>query len=244
MSAFPPSIRSAQCILVGLLSLVATKAPLAQQTDVPFYNVYTGFGDIYSHSYGLNQPGFHLQAGANLRSWLSAGFDYTVASGSETLHTNQLTPVLQQEIGGVIQEFIAAGVIPANYKLAVPTDAFTQTFTIGGEYTYRHFQKTTLFARPSLAALREVATPHPYDEVSTLIVQGLAPSGHVLDWVGAYGFGGGADFLFTRHLALRTQLDAIYNHPFSNILEGGRWSVRFSVGPSFSFGRNILTAHH
>lgn len=216
----------------------------AQQTDVARYNLYAGFTDLDSPNYGLNQTGFHLQAGVNLRRSISAGFDYTVASGSEHLTQGKLTPAVQQELAPILLSFIQQGLIPATYQLSVPTDVFTQTFTIGGEYTNRHFEKVTLFVRPSLAALREVATPHPTDAVSTLIVQGLTPSGHKLDWVGAYGAGGGADYLFTRNLALRAQLDVIYEHPFSDILENGRWTLRYSIGPSFSFGRNILAKSH
>jgi hypothetical protein len=80
--------------------------------------------------------------------------------------------------------------------------------------------------------------------LSTLIVQGLAPSGHRLDWVGAYGAGSGADYIFARHLALRAQSDVIHKHPFSDILLNGRWTLRYSIGPSFNFGRNIPSNKH
>jgi hypothetical protein len=216
----------------------------AQQIDVARYNFYAGFTDLDSPNYGLNQTGFHFQAGVRLRPPISAGFDYTVASGTEHLTQAKLTPAVQQQLAPILLSFIERGLIPPTYELSVPTGVFTQTFTIGGDYTNRHFERVTLFVRPSLAALREVATPHPTDTVSTLIVQGLAPSGHKLDWVGAYGAGGGADYRFTRNLALRAQLDVIYEHPFSDILVNGRWTLRYSIGPSFSFGRNILAKSH
>lgn len=244
MSAARHIKRNGQHLFFLMCCLLMANISKAQQMDIPFYNVYTGFTDLDSPNYGLNQVGFHLQSGVNLRRWLSAGFDYTVASGTEQLTPAKLTLPVQQELTPVLMQFIEEGLIPANYQLSVPTGVLTQTFTVGGEYTYRRFEKATLFVRPSLAALREVATPHPTDAVSTIIVQALVPSGHKLDWVGAYGAGGGVDYLFTRNLALRAQLDVIYEHPFSDLLANGRWTLRYSIGPSFSFGRNILSRGH
>jgi hypothetical protein len=38
---------------------------------------------------------------------------------------------------------------------------------------------------------------------------------------------------------LRTQADLVYDHLFNDLLKDGRWTVRFSVGPCFNFGKNI-----
>ena len=53
------------------------------------------------------------------------------------------------------------------------------------------------------------------------------------------GLGGGFDILFSKHFALRTQVDVVYDHLFNDLLADGRWTVRFSVGPAFNFGKNI-----
>jgi hypothetical protein len=34
-------------------------------------------------------------------------------------------------------------------------------------------------------------------------------------------------------------MEVVWNHPFSDILTDGRWTFRYSVGPSFQFGRNV-----
>jgi hypothetical protein len=60
-----------------------------------------------------------------------------------------------------------------------------------------------------------------------------------MDWTGFYGFGGGADFLLYKHIGLRAQADLVYNHLFSDILQDGRMTTRFSIGPCFNVGRNI-----
>jgi hypothetical protein len=203
----------------------------AQQTEIRRYDAYAGFTDIDAPDLGLNQQGFHGQVGMNVRPWYSVGFDYSVVSGSELLTTALLPAALQAQVNAAQQQFIALGLLPPNYILQVPTDAFTQTFAFGPQLV--------LFARPSLGALRERATPHPADPFQKLVVQELAPAGYKLDWTGFYGIGGGADVRVNKWLGVRGQFDAVYNHPFNDILANGRWTYRYSIGPSFHFGRNI-----
>jgi hypothetical protein len=73
-----------------------------------------------------------------------------------------------------------------------------------------------------------------------MIVKGLAPAGHKTDWTYFYGFGGGADFNFSKHFSLRVQADLVRDHLFNDILRDARGTIRFSVGPAFNFGRNIV----
>jgi hypothetical protein len=70
-------------------------------------------------------------------------------------------------------------------------------------------------------------------------VQQLAPKGKKTDWQGFYGFGGGFDILFNKHIGWRFQSDLVYDHLFNDLLKDGRFTVRFSVGPCFNFGKNI-----
>ena len=216
----------------------------AQQKEVSRYDAFAGFTSINAPALGLSQPGFHTQAGINMRPWYSVGFDYSVASGSEILKTDLLPSALQQTINGGILLYKSMGLLPAGYTLAIPTDAFTQTFAAGPQMVYRHYDKLTLFLRPSLGALHETATPHPLagDFFAASVVQQLAPTGKKADWTGFYGLGGGGDFAITRHFGIRAQMDAVYNHPFNDILANGRWTYRYSVGPSFHFGHNIIAS--
>jgi hypothetical protein len=103
----------------------------------------------------------------------------------------------------------------------------------------RHFSRFTLFIRPSLGTLRERAVPHAADAFQKVIVAELAPAGFKLDWTGFYGVGGGGEVAVSRHFGLRAQMDFVYNHPFNDILANGRWTSRYSVGPSFHFGADI-----
>ena len=212
----------------------------AQQTDVPQYNIFNGFSYFETPSLNLAERGYHLQVGRNIRSWLGAGFDYSVVTGHNSLTPNQLTSSLQQQLQTEIEYLISVGLLPPGYQLIVPTDAFSQTFAAGPQFEYRRFEKVTLFARPSLGAIRQRVTPHPADPFAVQVVNQLAPQGSKVDWQGFYGFGGGVDWKATRNFGVRIQSDLVYWHLFSDLLKNGGWTVRFSVGPQIRFGRNIL----
>jgi hypothetical protein len=227
--------------LAPIVLLALPVCALAQQTDVERFDLYGGFTYFETPELNLAERGFNFQAGTNLTTWLSAGFDYSVVNGHNSLTPNLLKTSLQQQLAAEIGELIALGIIPPNYQLVVPTDAFSQTFALGPQLTYRHFVPITLFLRPSLGAIRQRVTPHPTDPVSTAIVQQLVPSGSKLDWTGFYGVGGGFDWNATRHVGLRMQADIVYWTLFNDLLKNGTWTVRYSVGPAFHFGKNIVT---
>jgi hypothetical protein len=230
-------------VTVLIAAFFRPASTLAQQDYVSRYDAYAGFADIDSPALGLNEHnGFHAQAGMNMRRWLSMGGDYSVASGHEILTTNLLPAALQAQINAAQAQYIALGLLPASYRLAVSTDAGTQTFAFGPQLAFRHYSKLTLFGRPSLGALRERAVPHPADPFQQVVVTQLAPAGFKRDWTGFYGIGGGGDISLTKHIGLRAQMDFVWNHPFNDILANGRWTFRYSVGPSFHFGRNIAAA--
>ena len=223
----------------------------AQQQYVGRYDLYTGFSDLYTPGLNkINQKGFHLQAGINNKRWLSTGFDYSIQTGDTTLVPGFASPAIKAGILQLYQlyaETDGAYGLPPTYAVDVPLSATTQTFTAGSQLNYRHFSKVTLFIRPSLAAFRLEATAHPRpgtpDEtvVAALIATNvLQPNGTITDWTGAYGVGGGADFAINKHFGIRAQMDAVWNHPFNYVVANGGWSYRYSIGPSFHFGRNIL----
>ncbi len=235
-------LASAAC---ALLSFAFGATAQAQQPYVSRYDAYVGFADINAPDLGLNQPGFHLQAGMNPRTWYTIGFDYSVANGSEVLTPELLPANLQAQVAAAQAGYTAAGLLPAGYQLRVPTDVNTQTFAFGPQYINRHFSKLTLFLRPSLGALRERAVPRPAtDPFQKAIIAELVPAGFKRDWTAFYGVGGGGDLAITKHFGVRTQLDIVRNHPFNDILADGRWTYRVAVGPSFHFGRNISTTDH
>lgn len=221
--------------LLRALAVVCVTLPAlcgsAQTGYVGRYDLYTGFSNLNTPGLShINQVGFHLQAGAVASRWLSYGFDYSVQNGSSQLTTGIATRALQQQL---------AAELPPGYVLRLPFSATTQTFTAGGQLTIRKYHAATFFVRPVLAAFHITATPHANDQIGALVAAQLAPTGQLSDWYGAYGAGGGLEVPVLRHLGARVQLDAGWNHPFTNILANGSWSYRFSVGPAFHFGGNV-----
>ncbi|HXK04138.1 MAG TPA: hypothetical protein VMS37_17165 [Verrucomicrobiae bacterium] len=222
-----------------LLILLATSA-LGQQTYVTRFDAFTGYTYLNSPHVGLAENGFHTQFGVRPWTWMSIGFDYSVSQGDLTLTPNLLLPSIQQTLGAVLAQLAAAGKLPPGYSLVVPASSTTQTFAGGPQFAYRHWKPVTLFIRPSCGIIKETATPHPGDPIATLITQQLAPSGEKRDNVIFYGFGGGIDLLFSKHFAARIQADFVHDHLFSDLLTDSRNTVRFSIGPCFNFGKNIV----
>jgi hypothetical protein len=228
-------------IVVPVVLLLAASPVAAQQTYVSQFDVFTGYAFLDSPHINLFENGFQAQFGYRPKPWYSLGFDYSRSSGDLVLTPGLLPPALSQPILGAIPLYIAAGKLPAGYALAVSAHSTSQTFAIGPQLAYRHFSHLTLFNRPSLGAIHEVAVPHPAasDWFATSIAAELAPSGKKTDWQGFYGFGGGFDILFSKYVGIRTQADLVHDHLFNDVLADGRWTVRFSIGPCFNFGKNI-----
>jgi hypothetical protein len=218
-------------VLLAAALLFPPSTVFGQQEYVSRYNVYAGYAFLDSSHVALFENGVHFQAGVNSKTWLALGFDYSVSAGDLTLTPGLLTPALQQELS---QE------LPPGFSLSVRSHSRTQTFAAGPQFSYRHYSKVTLFVRPSIGAIYERAIPHPSNPVAQLVVEQLAPSGYKTDSTAFYGFGGGADLIFSKHVALRMQADLVHDHLFSDLLQNGRMTVRFSIGPCFNFGKNIL----
>jgi hypothetical protein len=235
-----PLIRCTVPFALACLALARATSASAQQKDIERFDLYAGYTYFTTPDLNLDEHGFHIQAGYNATPKMAIGFDYSNVSGHNSLYPSLLTMTTQLQIATALNDLALEGLLPPGYQLSVPTGSTTQTFAAGPELTIRHYVPVTIFVRPDLGAIREVATPHPGDPIAALIVQGLAPSGHKISWASFYGFGGGVDWNASRHLALRVQVDEVYNHLFNDLLKDSRWTTRVSVGPSFRFGGNIL----
>ena len=222
------------------VGLLLAASAMGQQTDVPRYDAYVGYAFLNSPHIGLFENGVAVQVGFRPKRWYSLGFDYTLAQGNLNLTPDMLPDALHQQLAGQLGQLVKAGVIPPTYSLMVPAHSLTQSFAVGPQLAYRGMTHATLFLRPLFAgAMRERATPHPADPVALGIAHALAPSGNKTDIAPFVGFGGGFDIIINRTLSLRTQADLVYDHLFNDLLRDGRFTVRFSVGPAFNFGKNI-----
>lgn len=235
------STSQTQLVVRIFLALLVLAAPaLCQPKYVTRYDAFVGYAYLNSPAIELPENGVQLQIGVRPKTWYSLGFDYSNVRGELKLSPHLLPTTLQQQLGAQLAQLAAAGRLPAGYSLVVPAGSTTQTFAAGPQLAFRHWSKVTLFLRPSIGYIREVAVPRPKDAIATGITNQLAPSGKKIDWTRFYGVGGGADLNFSRHVSLRVQADYVYDHLFPEILRDGRRTVRFGIGPAFNFGKNIV----
>ena len=223
----------------ALVALVLARHARAEQAYVGRYDVYNGFTYFDSPDIKLQERGYHLQLGYNPSTWLAAGFDYSVVTGTLTLRQDLLKPSVAGLLAAQIVPLVHAGIIPPTYQLALPIASTTQTFAAGPQLEFRHFRRVTLFARPSAGAIYEVATPHPGDAITRGLAAQLAPSGQKSEWKGFFGAGWGAEVNFTDHIAVRMQADFVHDTLFTDLLKSARNTWRLSIGPDLHLGRNI-----
>ena len=234
------SLSSRRAVVLALTSLVLSGNAFGQQEYVGRYDAYVGYAYLNSPHISLNSSGVHLQTGLRIKSWLSTGFDFSDSSGRGLLTPNLLTDALQQTLGAQLKQLAALGMLPSGYSLAVPFNASTRTYEAGPQLAYRRFTMLSLFVRPALGAVQQIATPRPTDPIANVIVQQLTPAGKKTDWQYFYGFGAGATINMTQHTAINVQMDLVRDHLFNDILKDGRWTIRLAVGPNIQWGRNMM----
>jgi len=232
----------------GLALLTVFLLPASGQQDqtpppeppyVGHFLIYTGFMFLDSPKISLFEPGIHVQAGMRWSRHISVGFDYSRGTGNTSIALSQATTALQKTYDPILTALIATGQLPANYVAALPFSSVTQTFTAGPEFPYRRFKRFTPYIRPSAGIINEVATAHPTDHLTTIVVRAVAPSGREEEWTAFYGFGGGCAFNITKHFSMVVQADLVHDHLFPDLLREGRNTIRFSIGPGVQFGSNV-----
>src|SRR5450759_597170 len=218
-----------------LFVLLTTLTCFSQQTDIRQFSTFGAYSYLATPSLNLTQRGFDGDFGINMRSWLTLGGDFSYASGHSSLVPNDLNAATQAKLAPFLP------FLPPGFVLAVPYNSSTYTYEAGPQFNYRGMKKVTLFVRPALGALHANVTVKPGDPIAKLIVHGLLGTNLTRsDTVVFYGFRGGATLEITPNFGLRAAADVFHYNFFSNLLNGGRNSVRLTVGTKFSFGKNIL----
>jgi len=229
-------------ILSAVLFFIAASSItcFAQQDYVSRFDAFGGYSFLDTPSLNQLLNGFNGEFGVNVKTWIAIGVDYSIFTGSNNITTRMLKPALQQEVDAEVAMLQAGGILPANYQVAVPTNSTVWTFSGGPQFNLRKLKYVTFFIRPALGVLHETATLKPTDPFTTELVDTLVgPSMKKSDQATFYGVGGGMDFNFSDRWGLRFASDYVHYNVFSNILDGSRNTVRFSVGPTFRFGSNI-----
>jgi hypothetical protein len=227
-----------EMLLASTVFLLAPQAS-AQDQYVGQFLVYSGFMYLNSPHISLAEPGIHIQTGMRWSRHISLGFDYSRGTGDTTIGLGLATQSLQNYVKPLLAQAIAAGALPPNYVAALKFSSVTQTVTAGPEFPYRRFKRFTPYIRPAVGLINEVATAHPADLITKLLVKQIAPSGQESEWTLFYGFGGGIAINITKHFSLVTQADFVHDHLFPDLLKDGRNTIRFSIGPGVQFGNNV-----
>lgn len=230
--------------LIIIIILFSALSCFSQQDYIARYSTFTAFSYLSTPSLNLVQRGFDGDIGYNYKPWLTLGFDFSVESGNSSLQPNHLSNSAKAQLAPILP------LLPPGFVLATPYDGTTYTYEGGPQFNYRHFKKFTLFARPALGAIHEDFTAKPgrcqqpelnCAAILTKVVGGLVgPSLTKTDTVVFYGFGGGITWEATHHVGIRIATDYVHYNFFSNLLDGGRNSVRVTVGTKWSFGKNIV----
>ena len=223
----------AKCLLICSLAILACLPAFAQQTDINRYTIYTGFDYMTSPARNLTERGFDVDFGVTLKPWVALGGDFSaighdIISGSGTINGSETVyaPTL-----------IAVGIPPSSVH--VPFKSTTYTFAAGPQFYLRKWQKITLFARPGLGGIHESAVLTFPPGLGPLLTQlGIPiPSSHQSDTTWFVGAGGGFELNLSRRVGLRFTADWVNSHLFDNLLTNRQNYVRFTVGPTFKWGR-------
>jgi hypothetical protein len=227
--------RSTFILLLVFLSLSVVTC-LAQQTFVSKYSTYGAFSYFSTPSLNLTQRGLDTDFGINVRSWLTLGGDFSYGMGNSSLLPSNLNAATQAKLAPFVPTFVKLGI-----PLVVPYNASTYTYEAGPQFNYRKFKKVTLFARPALGALHANIQTKPNNPYIAQLVGGLlGGKTSQSDTVVFYGFGGGLTWEITPTFGIRVASDFVHYNMFSDILNGGRNTMRVTVGTKYSFGKNII----
>jgi hypothetical protein len=230
--------RALFCGLTVLICICSLPA-FSQQADINRYTLFTGFDYMISPARNLTERGFESDFGVTVRPWLGLGGDFSaigdqVISGAGTIRGSEtvFAPLLTSPIA------VMLGAPPPNL-VHVPFKSTSYTFAAGPQFYFRKWEKITLFARPGFGGIHENASftlPVQLGELLT-VLGATVPSAHQTDTALFFGLGGGIDLNVSRKVGIRFATDWVNTHLFTNLLTNRQNYVRFSVGPTFRWGR-------
>lgn len=221
------------CVLAFLLVSTALTC-FSQQTDIREYSVIPMFTYFSTPSLNLTTRGFNGDIARNVRPWLTLGFDFSTSSGDSTLIPSYLNAATQARLAHLLPPGVPASAV------AVPYGTSISTYQAGPQVNIRKLRKFTFGVRPALGVLHVKFQANPNPASAPLVAALMGGKLSASDNAVFYGFGGSVTWEATPHFGLRFAADLAHYNFFGDLLNGGRNTVRVSVGPKFSFGKNIL----
>jgi hypothetical protein len=215
-------------LLLGIFILGSL--PVFAQTEINHYTLFTGFDYMLSPARNLTERGFESDFGVTVKPWLGMGVDVGILSGAGTITGTET--VYAAPVDGLLGPGAAS-------QLHVPFNSDTYTFAAGPQFYIRKWEKVTFLIRPGFGGMHEKADI-TFPGYLGPIFQGLRiapPSAHQNDTQLFFGLGGGFDLNLSRRIGARFAADWVNTHLFSNLLVPRQNYVRFSVGPTFRWGK-------
>jgi len=233
MKRFPSTLSArlavaARLLICGLAIFVALPAFAQQDVSINRYTLYTGFDYMTSPAMHLSQRGFDTDFGVTVKPWLGLGVDFSAAgnaiiSGGGTINGSQTV------FAPAISPFV-----PPN-MIKVPFNSTTYTIAVGPQIYIRKIKKVTFLIRPGLGAIKASSDLHFPPGIGSLPIPPLTANQSDTTWF--IGLGGGFDINISKRVALRVTGDWINTHLYSNILTDRQNYGRFTIGPTWRWGR-------
>ena len=240
MKSFPSMLSArlavaARLLICGLVIFVALPAFAQEDISINRYTLYTGFDYMTSPAMHLSQRGFDTDFGITVKPWLGLGVDFSAAgngiiSGGGTINGSQT--VFAPAIGPIIEP------IPTS-AIQVPFNSTTYTIAVGPQIYIRKIRKITFLIRPGLGAIKASSDLNLPPQLGPIFghLQLPIPAAHQSDTTWFIGLGGGFDINVSKRVALRVTADWINTHLYSNILTDRQNYGRFTIGPTWRWGR-------
>jgi len=222
-------MRRVPLLLCGLLILSVSLPVLAQQTDINRYTLFTGFDYMISPARNLTERGFEADFGVTAKPWLGLGVDFGILSGAGTITGTET--VYASKVNQLLPGAAA--------QIHVPFDSVTYTFAAGPQIYIRKWEKITFLIRPGLGGMHERADITFPANLAPVFgaLQLPVPSTHQTDTKLFFGMGAGFDLNLSRTVGFRFAADWVNTHLFTDLLSPRQNYVRFSVGPTFRWGK-------
>lgn len=221
MRYIKPLLFCSLCIFMAL--------PMFAQNEINRYTLFTGFDYMISPARNLTERGFESDFGVTVKPWLGMGVDVGIISGAGTITGTET----------VYASAVNALMPGAASQIHVPFNSTTYTFAAGPQIYIRRFEKVTFLIRPGFGGMHERADI-TFPSSLGPIFQGLhltPPGVHQNDTQLFFGLGGGFDVNVSRKIGVRFAADWVNTHLFSNLLVPRQNYVRFSIGPTFRWGK-------
>jgi hypothetical protein len=216
-------------ILCAVLILASGVSLCAQQTDINRYTLFTGFDYMIGPARNLTERGFETDFGITMKPWLGLGADFGVLSGAGTITGTETVyaPAVNQLMPG------------AAASIHVPFNSVTYTFAAGPQFYIRKWEKVTFLIRPGFGGMHERADITFPTTLAPLFgaLQLPVPGVHQSDTKPFCGLGAGFDLNVSRTVGFRFAADWVNTHLFTDLLSPRQNYVRFSIGPTFRWGK-------